>query len=296
MIYEFALDPDVLSDWQSFRYFYENFGVEHGRLISRFPKKWKRMVYNACSHCLEIEKKRIEERLTLIDNKLIRNNREYDGNLSWLINAENQHSILPFRAIISNSNPNQVDFILIADEINNEVELWNIPTQKRIIRKAATIASCASLLFGISTEILFVDPHFAPEMNRYKIVFRELMKRIIHVYQNIERIEFHLEQKSDFAFFKNECEKVLSRFFPKGLEILFIRWKQIEDKEALHPRFILTNRGGIHIESGLDEGRQGETTLVSLLEYEIFLSIWNDFQKTTSPFEFVDEITINGSL
>ena len=91
MIYEFALDPGVLSTWGSFRYFYDNFGAEHGRLISQFPKRWKRMVYDACSKCADIDKKRIEERLAYINNKLVKMSREYNNSMPWLENAEEQH-------------------------------------------------------------------------------------------------------------------------------------------------------------------------------------------------------------
>ena len=97
MIHEFALDPGVLSTWSSFRYFYDHFGAEHGRLISQFPRKWKKMVYDACSRCADIEKKKIEERLTDINNKLVRMSREYNNSMPWFENAEAQHAIKPFR-------------------------------------------------------------------------------------------------------------------------------------------------------------------------------------------------------
>jgi hypothetical protein len=47
MLREFALDPDLLSNWQDFRFFASQFGTSQGRLISRFPKHWKRLVVEA---------------------------------------------------------------------------------------------------------------------------------------------------------------------------------------------------------------------------------------------------------
>ena len=294
MIFEFALDPCVLSNWQSFRYFYESFGVDQGRLISRFPKRWKRMVYEACGTCQEIEKKKIEERLIQIDKKLLKNNRKYNSSQSWLINAKNQHNICPFRAIIADSNPDKSDYIIIADEVNDDVSLWHINRQNKIPRKAENMANCVLLLFRISKEIIFVDPHFAPEMNRYRRTFKRFIELANNECQNPMRIEFHLEEKSDKNFFSEECKKEIQPLIPKGIKISFIRWKQIEGSESLHPRFILTNRGGIHFDYGLDDGSEGETTLVSLLEDQLYQSTWKDFQKETSPFEFVDELNIVG--
>jgi hypothetical protein len=47
MFYEYALKPSLLNNWKDFRYFTEKFGIAQGRLISRYPKRWKRMVYES---------------------------------------------------------------------------------------------------------------------------------------------------------------------------------------------------------------------------------------------------------
>jgi hypothetical protein len=41
------LKPSLLNNWKDFRYFTEKFGIAQGRLISRYPKRWKRMVYES---------------------------------------------------------------------------------------------------------------------------------------------------------------------------------------------------------------------------------------------------------
>lgn len=81
MLHEFALDPEVISDWKSFRYFVDSYGVSEGRLISHFPKRWKRLVYDAVAKNkpTEMERKRIEERLINIDDRLLKQSRGYDG-------------------------------------------------------------------------------------------------------------------------------------------------------------------------------------------------------------------------
>src|SRR5690606_977065 len=56
MIHEFAVDPEALTGWQNFRYVVEKFGIPQGRLISRFPKEWKSLVYDACAACPPVEK------------------------------------------------------------------------------------------------------------------------------------------------------------------------------------------------------------------------------------------------
>ena len=107
MLHEYALDPSVLTNWQSFRYFFENFGVSQGRMISQYPKKWKRMVYEACAGCRDIERSRIEQRLADIDDRLLRTTTLFDAALPWFANAETNRKA--FHAVISTVNPARTD-------------------------------------------------------------------------------------------------------------------------------------------------------------------------------------------
>jgi len=81
MLYEFAVEPTCLDNWQTFRYLIEQFGVSHGRLISRFPKDWIRLVIEHCScgsftfkqkQLIGIEMQRIKR------DALIRSGRNYE--------------------------------------------------------------------------------------------------------------------------------------------------------------------------------------------------------------------------
>jgi hypothetical protein len=297
MLHEYAVDPGVLSNWPSFRYLMEKFGFERGRLISRFPKQWKRMVYEACGSCREIERKRIEEGLRAIDGKLIRVQREYDGGLAWLENAEAQHLLKPFHAIISDANPRNVSEVLIADELQETTPLWKVDREICIPRTAADLAKCVERLLKHGTEFLFIDPHFKPIAIRYQNTLEKFVEVAVTGDHEIKRIEYHLEAKYDAAtteFFGNECREHLSGLIPDGIEITFFRWKGIESKEGMHPRYILTDRGGVRVEWGLDEGADGQTTDVSLLSESVYKTRWAAFQRGTAAFELADEIIVVG--
>src|SRR5215475_10033311 len=101
MIYEYALEPVLLSNWKDFRYFTEKFGVAQGRLISRYPKRWKKMVYEALVGCGEIERKRIEDRLQTIDDRMVKRQHEWNSQQDWLPNAGAEHARRPFHAILA---------------------------------------------------------------------------------------------------------------------------------------------------------------------------------------------------
>lgn len=291
MLYEYALDPGVLYNFDKVRYFLEKFGVHRGRLISRFPRKWKRMVWEACVTCGDIERKRIEESLINADVKFISSNRDYNGNSTWLNNAEDQHALRPFHAIISKSNPRASAVVLIADDLTETTPLWNVPRERVVPRKAFDLASHIEPLLRMATEVIFIDPYFDPYAPRYRRTLKAFA-RVIHSNGGHCRIEYHLKY-SDSAF-QDGCQANLPSILPTGLEIKFIRWRQIDGGETLHPRYILTDRGGVRIEHGLDEGRDGECTDVSLLDLSVYQQRWKDYREAPA-FEFVDEITIAGS-
>ena len=296
MLHEYALDPLILSNWPAFRYFYEKFGVAHSRLISRFPKKWKRMVYEACNACGDIERKRIEEKLRDIDIKLLPTGRSYDGNLAWLNNAEVQHLLNPFHAIIASANPRNSGAVLIANELDESTPSWKVPREICLPRQANELAVCLSKLLQNSAEILFIDPHFRPYEIRYKNILQKLINAAIIGNAKLKRLEYHLKENpaATAEFFWRECRDKIPAIIPAGVEISFIRWKQKDGGESLHARYILTERGGVRIEHGLDEGGEGETTDISLLDHALYCQRWIDFQKTTAAFEFVDEVKVMG--
>jgi len=293
MIYEFALDPGVMNNWASFRYFYDNFGAEKGRLISQFPSKWKRIVYEACSTCRDIEKKKIEEKLINIKNKLVRMSRAYDSSLSWLDNAEFQHAQKPFRAIFSSSNPRNNEDVLIADNIDDSTPLWNIECGLCVAREACEMANCVQPMLSLCSKVLFIDPHFNPDRLEYRNTLRQFLVPI-SVNSKVSCVEYHLGDNLGGSHFRDQCKQKIPPLIPKGMEVKFIRWKQLDEGEKLHPRYILTDLGGVSIEVGLDEGNLGQTTDINLLSEAIYTKRWNDFQQATAAYQFIDELTVEG--
>lgn len=298
MIREYALDPRAMSNWKDFIRLYDGFGVHHGRLISRFPKKWKRLVYEACTHCGDVEKKKIEVRLDEIEQKMLVSPRTYNGNLPWLSNAESSHEQAPFAAIVAVENPRSHNRVLLVDELEEANPSWHVEREKCIPKTAMEMTQCVGALLEISEEILFVDQHFDPQNPRYTDPLFLFIARACRNGQAPKRLEYHLrmfEPTSDRfrskEVFESQCRK-LARKCPPNLQILFIRWKNMDAGERMHPRYILTERGGFRIDYGLDEGAPGVSTDISILDPMVHLQRWRDFQKETAAFELVDEILV----
>ena len=296
LLREFALQPSLLNNWKDFRFYFDHFGIHRGRLISRFPKKWKRMVYESVSSNVgEIDRKRIEERLKFIDDKMIRMNREYDGNQNWLQNAEQSYNVFPFHAIIASENPDNHEYVLISDNIDEQNTLWRVDTEFAVPRNPESLAVIVSQLFQISHEIFFIDPHFGPDAGRFRITLEHFLETAFRTGNHFSRIEFHLAANATSEFFETECNARLPHIIPDGIAVTFKRWRQLDQSERLHPRYILTDKGGFRFEGGLDAGAEGQTVDVSILNPTLYQQRWADYQTDTAAFEFVDKVEIIGT-
>jgi hypothetical protein len=306
MLHEFALDPDVLTNWKDFRYFVDNFGVPHGRLISEFPKRWRAMVYEATKGCSEIDRKRIEESLKTIKPKLVRRGRPYDGRVGWLENAEAQHQLHTFHAIIAHSNPRGISEILLADDCHESSSaLWCIRRSNSVPGSANELARQAAPLLEISNQIVFVDPYFNPHTSR----FLEPLRRFIQsaVSNGLPtRLEYHLradyENAPTLTHFQHLCHSRLPELLPQGIGLRVIRWNEKSGGREFHKRYILTERGGIMLDPGLASGGPGELTTLHLLEPDWYQQVWRDFRCDTSEdlslstYDFADETIVNGTI
>jgi hypothetical protein len=116
------------------------------------------------------------------------------------------------------------------------------------------------------------------------------------------RLELHVRRKYECGVdpedtlkkFQNLCHEKLAPLIPQDSSMKVYIWDQKYGGDKLHPRYVLTEFGGIRFEVGLDEGRKGETTDVSLLDHSLYEERWRDYQKETAAFDLVDEITIEG--
>ena len=290
MIHEYALEPTVLDNVADLRYFLENFGVHTGRLIADYPKRWERLVFKIAAQNLKpIERKRFSAKLEQLTHLLLEPNerRSFDGTKSWLENAELvQKSAEPFKAIIARENPRNDTDVLVADDLTPETELWKVPRQTKIPRTVNAIVQAAAPLLQISRQILFVEPYFDPCAAANQNVLRGMLRSAQNRTGEIHRIEIHCTQHSKSGVrFWEDCESDLPSYIPAEWEIEVFRWQVAEGTDRFHRRYVLTERGGIAFEGGLDSGRQGQTTDIFLLEESLRKKRWADYQRESNVYQ-----------
>lgn len=294
MIYEFAVQPEVVATWEQFRVLWPGFGVSEGRFLVEYPGKWRKRVYelaetlNGSVHANSIMSRLADP--VLRRAKLVGSSgRDFEGG-DWLTNAIRQQSgEKPFRAIVARANSTNRPDVLDAIDFDTDEAPWRVVRQTVIHRNAEEICGVAAPLLQHSDELVLVDRHFNPCQRKYWRPF----KKFVNMRRQWKRLEIHTAnnpyvQESDY-------EK-LSRFVAQGTALEVVLWPSIPEGDAIHARYILTERGGIGYDWGLDEGKNpDQTTEVRLVEHERYLQLREQYQRDSRTFGTPECIKIKSS-
>jgi hypothetical protein len=307
MIYEFALEPALVATWgklSEYRYFFDKFGLGQPRIVSQYPKlkNWRRQVLMASSEIDGLEKERIIELIKRLSDVMVsRHGWSYDGNISWLENAEEEDERCPFHAILALSNPRTHRCVLSGPAVGGIPEpKWDLKNEVIVARNPDAMATVLAAMLRNCSEVIFIDPHFGPEEPRYRRPFKLFMESLVKNRASPlpNRVELHTSDKSSRSFFRSECEARLTGIVPTGINVVIKRWKQNESGQRLHNRYILTDIGGVRFGAGLDENRNdpdGDTDEVSLMNRETYLKRWTQYASEKPAFELAEQpITIVG--
>ena len=303
MIYEYAIEPDLAVEWgknrADYRYFLEKFSLGSPRIMAEFPKfkNWRKQFKQAAASADETkELPLITEIFTMLKERHIhRNSFNYDGTLSWLENAELENTRQQFQAILSRTNPRHHAKVLASNTVDTN-PFWRVEKQASCPRRANDMAKLLAPMLVNCLEIHFIDPHFGPENLRHRKpleAFLNIIAKRPSCRPKIDKIVIHTSGKADFDFFKQNCEEKLRAIIPAGICLILQRWNQWEGGEKLHERYILSDIGGLKVDPGLDDGKQGESFEVLLLERNLYEKHWGNyvtnpaFERAEDPIEII---------
>jgi len=306
MLYSYAIQPEFIANLDILGLVYSNFGISKGRLISDYPHisvypendyltrvyKLGNEKYDNTDHLLFVEL------MNEISAMTIENNLNYDTNIStWLENAElNQDH---FKNILAETNPRSHAQVLSGKTFFLAPK-FQVACDKKILRTGKVIASHVESLIKISKHIKIVDPYFSPlisagnfELSRFLDVLNEIL--LSGQDNEPKEWEYHLNyenHKDDKLRFKKACEGVIKPILTSGSSFTFVRWEEVTDNDQLHPRYLLTERGGISIDFGFDRGDPGTKTDIRLISDELRRDRLKDYSEGRSPFRHFDKIVI----
>lgn len=270
MFYEYALDPEILTNVSRCRTFFESFNNRSSRLIADVPKNWQQSAFQAINtlpheDCKPVYKKTLKENL----KKLLRSNliktRGVGSNaagLSWSDFTVKEHSEFPFSGIIGPLPKKDPARIYCFDSLlYDSPECWNKGDQQYVYRKAESIVDAITPLLLVSKTIRLIDPWFKltrPTWENYEPVLKELARRL-HQYnfgRGIKTLTIHTSD--EWGSMAQQLVHETRPWLPEGVTIKVYHWP----KGEMHDRYVLTDVGGLQFGHGLSEFSPGKSEQV----------------------------------
>lgn len=296
MFYEYALEPAVLSNWASVRYFLDAFGPWKGRFLAEYPREWKKMVYNAldAAGCPNVEKSRIEVRLRQIDKRtlVLRPDALWDGTKSWVENALAEHEREPFRAIIARVAQAGRPHVLNAADVDEREALWRADQGGLVVRDPASIVRAIALLLAKSSRVLLIDPYFRADQGDKLLALRAICRPLAP--RGIP-LELHFaDEARGYEPCIRDARRALPDELPSGMHVTMHCWIERAGGARLHNRFLLTDVGGVQFGDSVERGERGHEDRLSILEEATRVTLWEQyvgprhaFDAAGAPVEFV---------
>jgi hypothetical protein len=188
---------------------------------------------------------------------------------------------------VAKKNPRESRNVLVAGEFNKDQPPWKIHTQLEVPRTPTCLFECVKVLLSFSDELILVDPHFDPGERRFLEPFAVMVASRPSSKQ-WRRLELHvacpLHSRSgkpdpDVINNRKECfNRSLAPKIPTGNTLQVRFWCRKPGGKRLHPRFIITEQGGVQYDVGLDEGDGlDDTTIVNLMAHGVWEQSRSDY-------------------
>ena len=292
LIHDYALEPELVAECNEFlyRYFLKQFSWDKGCIMVQYPSTWRRLIQKLVG-----DEKRLEVLLAWLPRtQVVRIASRWNDSFTWLQNAEKEKTPYPFHVILARDNPRNRSNVVRGTDIPD-----GPPPSVTVNRTAASMVACIEPLLRYSTRIRFIDPHFCALHERFRNPLGEFLRIICDNNRKV-KLELHASatHTSGWEDFLQECEEELPRLIPKGFTLTVHLWKNREKGQKFHNRYILTDIGGVHFGTGLDQeitrGTQDQDIITRLSAHDT--QIWrNKYSGPTSAFDLEGEESIEGT-
>lgn len=276
LLQEYAVDPACVTGWHALQLLVAGFGIPKGRIISRFPKDWQRQVYDRLATSGSVNDSRVEIALKRLGKAVVPTGRPKKlGKPTFIDSALTEHLSRPFTAILAEANPNDHSRVLMLDELHDDHELWQASTEQAVPRRAECYLEALGELLRSCTELRLVDPHFHPKKQRFQRPLKEIASQL-----RLKKFQYHVHESRDWgiADFERDCHNELEYLVPQGVTVEMVIWSCKPGGQDFHARYVLTDKGGVRVEQGLDDNVHANTTTdMSLLSEALHTQRRQDF-------------------
>ncbi len=187
--------------------------------------------------------------------KFLRSGRPYDSGLgSWFQNAIAQKLVAPFHAIIAEQNTVAAADVVTVDEMDELHPLMISPHTWEVARVGMMLAAAMRPLLTSAKTILFVDRFFDLSKAQYQETLRACLGEVATAGSVGVRCGIHYcdhDSRSPPDFVEREAHKWLRGVLPAGMSVSLFSWQERPGGEDFHARNLLTDVGGMSVESGV---------------------------------------------
>jgi len=286
MIYEYAVSPALFASAGNLNLLFHAFEAGSGRLISDYPRrKWIQYAREFIKRAIDdqVEQRAWMELLIGLERRVLlaRQGPLWDEQKNWVDNAIDEHRRWQFHGILNDkAAPAEPNVIGFGPGMHGHVR-WTNPATCSVPRRAPEIVGKSAALIDASTTLVLVDRNFVPSEARFLNVlaaFGEHIRSAAHG-RRITQIKYVTAYEKDRNSFQTPqliertCNVFVPAVIPSGITVKF----QIKSKTLLHKRLVMTDRGAILVEHGLDEG-QG-SVLLARLARDDFEAEWAQWDK-----------------
>ena len=295
MIYEVAIDPEVLLEWaQNERdtfFYYKDYGSGTPRILSTFPKS---KVHKLRSYLIKkinvLEKVEDQIRYEEMVKSLgigrhvhQRNCENIDSSISWYENVASQSP--PFDIVLTKQSIECKNSISLKDLYNSDV--YKLKNEVSFSRNSEDFIKVIKNLLQLTSErVIVIDP-YAYTDDAIKVIadmLIELSKRR----NKSKHVEFtvvykgKIERNADKAPYAKAYKQLLLKKLSEPLENITIKVLHIAENEgsdAFHNRYILNELTGIKLGYGLGfkEDKKHHTDEASILDDDIYNKLWRKY-------------------
>lgn len=293
----FAIEPEAINNWKDLRYLIEKFGLSKGLLIGRYPKKWGKMVIEAC------QKNKVQGReFLMVVEKLNQIKKDRMVSLSlpytppdWCKNALKDEILHCFDAVIVKGDATapkhyQIDTVL--------EEVFENRREIKVKRRAKCLAEAASYILFDAEKMIIIDPYFKPTKKCTKVMDEFLLIAEAGK-NNLKKVLIYVAFSTDPRCridVQNSYQVLLKKWIDKGIEFEVFRLQDNALKFDFHARYLLTDVGGLRYDRGFvepnDFDKKEQETDVVCLESETNKVLKAQYIEGLAPNNLVDKLLL----
>ncbi len=288
MIYEYAVEPDLVVDWALARagIYVRQFGMDQRRLVSDFPKDWRGQVFGALYGRFGFDdtdlgfqnaQPYVEAYVQELCEYMVPRSEPANPDLSWLDAALLEHRRWAFKAIVVSSPGTSDCRELVTPEVMNDTRdrRWRLDTISPTAKTGTELAAAMGPLLCVSQQVVLVDPYFhakeAGFVESFTAIVSESLKRPrgqpveLTVISGVEWArkggpELTADERVRIARdMHDKAKRILPTCLPAGMPAKFVCVERLPTAaDPFHNRYVLTNVGGVILPYGIAASRPGE--------------------------------------